>query len=275
MAALVGALVTGCLITPNDYQLERGARNAGTSESSGSGAGDNGGNGGNGASSGTSDGAGAGPDLSGGAPTAGGAPAGEGGEGQAGATGGTPGEEPVATIEPELLDDFDDNDALLPSVAGRDGFWFTDFDEEIGGTFLPVPFMPEEGATHLQSDGAYSAILGAAFRAKDPDNGDLPAPYDLSQYCGVSFRARNSELPANVITARLVDASDAVAQHGSGAQLETFWQEFVLNFSDFEPAVDFASVRSFAFVLISGGQYEFWIDDVSLLRKTSPGACPL
>jgi hypothetical protein len=271
-AALVGALFTGCLITPNDYQLERGAGNTGTSGSGGTG--DNGGSGGSNASSGGSSVAGAGSDFSGGAPAAGGAPAGEGGEGQAGATGGTPGEEPVASIEPELLDDFNDNDALLPSVAGRDGSWFTDFDEEIGGTFLPVPFMPTDGAVHLESDGAYSAILGAAFRANDPNDGDRPTPYDLAQYCGVSFRARNSELPANVITARLVDASDAVAQHGSGAQLETSWQEFVLNFAEFEPAIDLESVRSFAFVLISGAQYEFWIDDVSLLRKTSPGDCP-
>jgi hypothetical protein len=256
---LILALSTSCLITPNDYDLADDA------------AGPSAGNGG--VSVGGVAGTGQGGSTDGGStPVNGGAPA--GGEttssaGEAGSSGGSG----VATVEPELLDDFDDNDVNVVPVAARDGSWSLEYDEEAGGSLQPFPFAPTDGTAYVKSDGAYSVVLSVAFRADDPSDG-LPIPYDLSQYCGVSFRARNSDLPANVITARLVDEAGTVAQHAFGAQLETAWREHVLLFQDFEPLVDLAHARTFGFVLSSGGYYEFWIDDVSLLKKTSGGSCP-
>ncbi|HEY4103021.1 MAG TPA: hypothetical protein VGM44_03985 [Polyangiaceae bacterium] len=176
----IGLPLGGCFVSFQDYPLATGGSsgtnvvtaNAGDSSSAGS----------------TRGGSDSGGGDQGGSSVDGGTEQGGTAGSSAGGAGG------VDTASIDLIDDFEDGDAQLSLVGGRDGSWFITNDGHgqqtplPNGPTLPSLLMPPRGmstrAMHTTGSGfsVWGAALGVNFLS-----GMAPPPYDVSMYQGLTF----------------------------------------------------------------------------------------
>ncbi len=188
-----------------------------------SGAGGAGGNGGAIAEAGSEAGAGPG----GGAGAAGGS-AGSGGAAGAGGTSGSAGDGGTVIDagsrgckDPTIIDDFEDDDAVVCLSGGRVGVWVNDNDHSIGSVQLPSPFLPSalipargENTRAAHTTGSGFSIWGGGISAglnKSLEANSVAAPYDASAYRAITFwlkAAPGTQLAVGFQTASTIPASE-------------------------------------------------------------------
>jgi hypothetical protein len=194
-----------------------------------------GGSTGAGGNGGTSIDAGPGPDSSaaggagggtGGAGTGGAAGAGTGGNAGAGTAGGGAGGTtmdagPRGCKDPKIIDDFEDDDAVICLSGGRVGVWVNDNDRSSGGVQLPSPFLPsplvparEASARAAHTTGNGFTVWGGGISAglnKSLEANSIAAPYDASAYRALTFwlkAAPGTTLAVGFQTASTIPASE-------------------------------------------------------------------
>ncbi|HEX3773435.1 MAG TPA: hypothetical protein VHV51_03165 [Polyangiaceae bacterium] len=195
----IGLPLGGCMVSFQDYPLASGGSsgagtvtaNAGDSSSAGSNAA------GSTSSGGDDSGSANGGSASGGIDQGGSAGSAPGGAGDVGGIGGVGGVGGIGMPPSNLIDDFEDGDAQLLLLGGRDGSWFVTNDGHgqqtppPNGPTLPSLLMPPRGlstrAMHTTGSGfsVWGAALGVNFLS-----GMMPPPYDISMYQGLTFAVK-------------------------------------------------------------------------------------
>src|SRR6478609_5002705 len=181
------ALLSGCLVSFNDYPVgDLGSKGAsagssGTDAVAGSTA-ETGGSGGSlQLSGGTGAVAAGGTEIAGSAATGGGGTTGDSTAGGPTDAGGA-----AAEVDPNLIDDFEDGDDEILEQQGRKGAWFVQNDgsgaqtPEASARALPSDFMlARSGSTRgMHTSGGPFAMWGALIGTSLASNGADEAPYD-------------------------------------------------------------------------------------------------
>jgi len=200
-----------------------------------------------------------------------------GGEGGAVTRGGGGGTE--ATVDPLLIDDLEDGDALINAVDGRSGFWFT-FNDGGGtqtpaatATFTPLAACDRDPpastvcARSTANDEFVYAGVGITF---DP-------PYDAGNYRGIRFWAKNDV--EGSVTFSVVTASSAAASGTPGYEaaltLTSTWQQLDVLFSALvfstwytgdDIPLDTSELVKIQLWTGSGVAHDIFIDDVTFIE---------
>ena len=280
-----GTGAQGGLPSPPGSDGDAGAAGQGAGASAGAGAGTSGSDGASGASS-----AGSGGTLSGG---------GSGGSGVAGAVAAAGS---TSTDTFELIDDFEDGDAVILPLHKRNGPWYVFHDSTTSGTESPFTIALLSSARaaslyalHFTASGFtdWGAGVGANFLVVDLAGKKVA--YDVSAYRGIQFYAKiasgtQSTLKLFVPTtysdpdggkcSGTVDGTRCgdhlYCQIGS---LKTDWALYTCQFSDLaqqgfglaQSALDPTSVYSVQFTLSNKVPkviaVDIWIDDVAFIKK--------
>jgi len=293
------ALLTGCLVTFNDYpegdigagNLTAGAGNiAGADAGSMSAAGS--------ATAGSGVGAIGGTDAGG---SGGSTPVDVGGTtSEAGASDDTPSAgAPPTDADPNMIDDFEDGDELIFERQGRKGAWFVTNDgkgmqtPEAGAAALPSAFVltRDGSARGMHTAGGPFQTWGAMIGTTLAADGDKESSYDLSGYQGLKLWVRsNSVAPAAAKQVRLNLVTPATSSNmGSGSclpcgdhwgadiPLTSKWVLIDVPFADLDqgggfggprpPMImmpDLTSVTSLQFQFPQGVTFDLWLDDIQL-----------
>jgi len=197
----------------------------------------------------------------------------------------------------QLIDDFEDGDAALSAVSGRNGSWFVATDHTAGGRMIPAegpanatrlapPRCDSLFGLHFEGTGfvQWGTVVAATLRFEQ-----RAQPLDLSAYQGVRFWVRVGPAHQGVLRFNVDDVTThADAGHcrvnDSGAHacwnsfgidmplLTADWQEKRVDFASLKqrvgaspPAVlDASRVYRLSFKTSPGNAFDVWIDDVSL-----------
>jgi hypothetical protein len=185
------------------------------------------------------------------------------------------------------LDDFEDNDAQLTRISGRDGYWWTKKDDK-GSTVEPRPFRPQDGgadgsrkALHATGEtsgapGAWGAGFGANFSTKNP--------YDGSRYAGMAFKARVGPRSTRHFRFKIGDSSthqdaklcvECWNHFGAEFDFTGDWKEYRVLFSEAAqeagwgaprpPALSPRKLYSLDWSVGPGQTYDLWVDDIHFL----------
>ncbi len=240
--------------------------------------------------------------LAGSSATAGGTTS--GGSGTGGSAGSPPTTGTCAAVDMAgLISDFETGKAEVTATAGRGGSWFLYSDGTGMQTPIKVvntPLAAEAGgacgsayAFHTTGTGftTWGAGLGTDFA---PKTAMARAPYDLSPYSGIAFRAKAAATtPLRVSIsdtntapegAKCVDTTDAtnVARcgdyFGSEVTLSPEFKDFVIKFSDMKQrgfglpiATGLEKTKAFTVRMQVKGTaqapaiFDLWLDDVRLV----------
>jgi hypothetical protein len=293
------ALLTGCLVTFNDYpegDIRFGQVNTGGSSFAGA-SGDVGGGSGGGPSSG---GMGALPSLAGsaGSVATGGSDVGGsapveigGGAGEAGSDASSAGAAPV-NDDPYLIDDFEDGDDLIFEHQGRKGAWFVLNDgkgmqtPEAGAKALPSAFMVSRSGSErgMHTSGGPFPESGALIGTTLASQANESVPYDLSAYQGIKLWVRsNSTSPLAAKVVRLNFVTPATTTGGGCSVCEDYWGSDIpltskwvaidVPFSKLSQAgfgrprmtaADLTAVMSLQFTFPEDVSFDLWLDDLQL-----------
>jgi hypothetical protein len=222
------------------------------------------------------------------------------GSGGSGGSGGSAGSTPIG--DPDSIDDMEDNDAQIVTVAGRNGYWYVGNDgtaagqqEPTAGMFKMVELTAGERpsstfAAHMKVSGftGWGTVLGFNFF----EQAGKVKVFDASEYCGVRYWGKAAA--ATTLRFRLPDVdthpegmvctdggASGVACHdhfGENAAFTSAWQEFTVMFADVEqvgtgyhPAdgklkADQLFSLEWALPGAGGKAYEIWIDDVAFVK---------
>ena len=190
-----------------------------------------------------------------------------------------------------LIDDFEDENTQLATVAGRDGYWWTKQDGK-GSTIGPDPFIPSEGGadgsglalrgTGKTAVGSPDITWGAGFGVNMLSRQD--GVYDASKYVGISFKAKVGEASTRQIRFAIGDVNThpnagvckVCWNHFSKDLIVTTqWKEFRILFSEVQQQAGWGEPRPAALTpsklvsidwSISGGQvFDLWVDDIQFL----------
>jgi hypothetical protein len=297
------ALLTGCLVTFNDYpegDLGAGNLTAGAGNRAGADGGSMSAAGSATAGvSGSGVGAIGGTDLGGSDSVGGSTPVDVGGTtSEAGAGDDTPsaGAAPIDD-DPNLIDDFEDGDELIFERQGRKGAWFVTNDgrgiqtPEAGAAALPSAFVltRDGSARGMHTTGGPFQTWGAMIGTTLAADGDTASGYDLSGYQGLELWVRsNSMLPGAAKQVRLNLVTPATSSNmssctpcgdhwGADIPLTSKWVLIDVPFADLDqsggfggprPPVttmpDLTSVTSLQFQFPQGVSFDLWLDDILL-----------
>ena len=190
-----------------------------------------------------------------------------------------------------LIDDFEDENTQLTTIAGRDGYWWTKHDEH-GSTIGPDPFIPSEGgadgsglalrATGKTAIGEPVTCWGAGFGVNFLSRQD--AVYDASKYVGISFKAKVGENATRQIRFAIGDVNThpnagvckgCWNHFGKELTATNQWKEFRVIFSEVQQQAGWGDPRPASLTpsklvsidwSITGGQvFDLWVDDVQFL----------
>lgn len=199
----------------------------------------------------------------------------------------------MGSLEPAedgLIDDFEDGNAQVASLAGRDGYWWLARDNQ--GSQFTTP----EGAFAVSDGGADSAkaihVVGKTVTGSNDAWGvefgtnfllAKGGLYDASKYAGVSFRAKASGGPTHV----RVSLGDVNTHADAGVcttcwnhfrkdfTLTDEWQTFTLRFTDLAQRDGWGDPRpktltpnelvAVSFAIDGGQAFDVWVDDVKFL----------
>jgi hypothetical protein len=171
-----------------------------------------------------------------------------------------------------LIDDMEDGDEQVATIAGRDGDWFT-FNDGGGTQMFEIDTScdrqpPSSVACAHSNATAFPeyAGIGLSFR-----QGNLPI--DASMYDGIRFYARNGQ-GGSVTVSILTDSSNgADGSPGFEASINTstMWQEYTVRFGQVSlaswytgPSVSFDAdeLVKIHFYTPSGAAHDLFIDDI-------------
>jgi hypothetical protein len=179
------------------------------------------------------------------------------------------------------IDDFEDGDSMILTVAGRNGLWAS----MSNGTSTMLFAVPSNNcaarghwAGHLAGAGFtdWGASVTAYLMAQ---SGPFAIPYDASHYSGFSFwAATGSRHDATPIELGFTTI-DTVTNGGvctacfdyyrKPIQLTHSWQRFVIRFSDLKqsglgkPQIpEMNTEKLVGFLIWPEKQFDIWIDDI-------------
>jgi hypothetical protein len=265
------ALLPGCLVSFNDYPLGE-LKDAAQGGTGGGGASSDGGKSGSSA---------AGTETNGGASMT-----------EGGADGSAAGASPLASIDPNLIDDFEDGDERIAEVAGRSGSWYAGNDGKGMQTpaseqlLVPSLLNPARGESRRAAHtfGGPFQTWGALVGTSLAGSGEQPAPYDLSHHSGIRLWVRSgASSPYAARQVRLNLPTPATNQGGActlcndhfGADipLTSKWAQVNVPFSSLKQAgygmprlnsPDLKQVLSLQLMFPKGVSFDLWVDDLEL-----------
>jgi hypothetical protein len=237
---------------------------------------------------------------------AGGGKGGTSGGGTGGGSAGVANNAGAATVDTNLIDDFEDNDKQIVIVSNprRDGIWDTNNDMTVGGVQTPTPLMfkptllgadaPYAGdmyAAHSTGSGFtnYGAYMNVSMRAV-ADYATTPV-YDASSYKGISFRAKASAASGKIMRVRFVSGDTdprlkkCVApgtpetacynHYYATVTLTTSWAVHSVAFSSFVQGtdgminpggIDLKEMYGLEFYFPTPSDYDLWLDDLTFTK---------
>ena len=191
-----------------------------------------------------------------------------------------------------LIDDCEDNNNQIATVAGRGGYWYT-FVDEAGTTIDPAP-----GGTYPMSEGgANGSGYAARMSGKIAENGsplyaglgfnwiDPKGQYDASKYGGIAFWAKKGPDKYGKIRIKIPDVdtdpdggvcTECFNDFGIDLELTDTWTEYVVTWDIAKQMpywgkpnpekIDPKTLYSFQIQVNKAGQeYDIWIDDISFI----------
>lgn len=203
---------------------------------------------------------------------------------------------PVGGTDP-LVDDLEleegqtEPDSLIPSVDGRQGFWFTYNDGTAGGTQEPPePFVPSAGgandselAARTWGDGFTTWGAGMGISLNNDFGGDCP--YDVSAFTGVGFWMQGAgTVRMHVSTQATVppelggtcNAAPGMCHDDHGVDLmasetwtyhELAWDEMTQQGWGQAAAFDPTQVLQLHWQVGPGVAFDVWVDEVVFLTE--------
>lgn len=190
-----------------------------------------------------------------------------------------------------VIDDGEDNNNQLLAQKGRGGYWYTFADASgttitptkgaAGGTFSMSPggANGSQLAAHMNGKVAASGTVyaGLGFNFADPK-----APFDVSNYKGISFWARRGDNSTGTVRVKLPDVNtdqdgkvctECFNDFGMDLELTTTWTKYTVTFAGAQQmagwgaprpaAVDAAKMYGVQWqVNTPGADYDIWIDDI-------------
>lgn len=184
-----------------------------------------------------------------------------------------------------MIDDFEDGEImLLPQVAGRNGYWFSNSDGSSvawGGITTDRCFARGTSAAHFYGGGfaGWGAHHVAYFL--EAGFGGAAVPYDATAFSGISFWAAVGfdiasplEVPVGVLTMdTAVNAGRCTVcdYHRTTVVLTDAWQRHVIRFADLAqagngPATPLRLEEAVALMIWPTGDYRIFIDDIRFER---------
>lgn len=186
-----------------------------------------------------------------------------------------------------LLDDFEDENTQLLTIAGRDGYWWKHADE-FGSKFDPdeLTFVDHEegdgfkalyvsGETSGTKD-AYGVLVGVNFTSS--------GLYDATKYVGVSFKAKADPDAQKKVRFKVADVNthkdggvckECWNHFGKDLTLTSEWQTYVILFAELQqaphwgdprpPSVDTEKLMALDWSIGPSGKFGLWLDDIELL----------
>jgi hypothetical protein len=187
--------------------------------------------------------------------------------------------------EDGLLDDFEDGNSQISTVADRGGYWFTSHDPN-GSAIDPTPFQVSDNgagskkALHVfgqtsSDSSAWGVLVGANFVGQ--------GVYDASDYAGMSFKAKVSEKSTKKIRFNIADVNthpdggvckDCWNHFGKDMEFTTDWREYTVSFAEMKQIPGwgdrFAAITPSKLVAINwaigpGKSFDLWVDDIQLV----------
>jgi hypothetical protein len=209
----------------------------------------------------------------------------------------------MGPIDPSaLIDDFEDGNARLPAINGRQSDWWISTDETPNGTVTPPPgAAPPERIIGGRCESLYAqrysgqgfdtwgTVMSVSLRYEE---GTGDAAQDLSAFRGLRFWARVGELN----TAKMRVGIHDVSTHPNGgicdpdsldvgtqcydsfgsdiSPLGKGWQEYAIHFDRLEQRdfgvpgyeIDTSKVYQIDFTAPQGTIFDFWVDDIWLFE---------
>jgi hypothetical protein len=211
-----------------------------------------------------------------------------------------PNEKPDASA---LIDDLEDADALIATVDGRTGAWWTADDETPGATIVPPPpdLAPPEALAEARCDSKvamrvtgqgfldWGSLLGLNLAyGEHTDGTDGTLAYDASAYSGIEFWARIGDTSTDRVRFAVSDVNnepdggmctddpastdqcfDTFGTYLNG--LTPAWRHYRVpftslvqrNFGHPAAAVATNAVYSVQFNFDPGSVFDFWVDDIA------------
>ena len=202
-------------------------------------------------------------------------------------------------IDPtSLIDDFEDQDANLPMVAGRSGSWWAADDETPNASFepqdelvpelLPEPRCSSQLALRVSGSGFtnWGSMIGMHFAYAPNEDGIWGGvPHSAGDHRGIAFWAKvGDEASVGVafgvhgrVLGEVPDPCPETEPNGDGC-LMTFgvpltgltsqWQYYEVPFSGLathpvtESQLDTSALYSLTFNFPPASVFDFWLDDV-------------
>jgi hypothetical protein len=194
---------------------------------------------------------------------------------------------------PSMIDDMEDDNALILPKDGRTGYWYASNDgSSTQSPKMSTTFMMTAGGHGSSkyavrtSGGAFTgwgALVGFDF---DAVSGQTKKAWDASAYRGITFWAKAESTALNVFfslpdadtdpagnVCRYTDGSDkACFDHfGTSITIDTTWTAFSVDFDTLHQkgfGEQFPSLRkdglvSCQWMAAPGATFDFWIDDVA------------
>jgi hypothetical protein len=187
-----------------------------------------------------------------------------------------------------LIDDFEDDNAQVAAMAGRDGFRWLSKAEHASFTLPEGPLLTSEGgplgskrAIHLVGKTDSADDWGAGFGMELLAVGF----YDASKYAGISFQLKGgekltpirfeiSDVNTNPEGGRCKDS--CYNEFGKAILPTADWKDIELSFAELRqqdgwgsPRPEALSTRQVKYLKWSvdkGVEFDFWIDQVRLLK---------
>lgn len=187
-----------------------------------------------------------------------------------------------------LIDDFEDGDTQSAKREGRGGYWWRSNDPD-GSKFANDDAKPQaEGCSgsslclhHFGKTSSKSGAWGVNFGS----NLGLDGTIDVSNYVGVSFRAKSSPGVGHTVRFKLADINThpnmgvckTCWNHwGKDIQLTNDWKEYRVLFSGVQQAPGWGDPRpqsldptrfyAIDFSIDAGQTFDIWVDDIYFLK---------
>ena len=195
----------------------------------------------------------------------------------------------IEILATDMIDNMEDGNPTIMSNDGRAGNWYVFGDSQGTHTFGPTVLAPKRGpsssiAIHYTGSGFTEWGSGVGFDLNNTGGGaSTKQPYDLSDFRGITFWARATTLFQIVISVPDVNTdpagqlcTDCDHHWYGGVTIDAEWKRYFLDFADLQlesgtvpTPTEFATdaVIGFQFKAPIGSTFDFWIDDVALVRE--------
>lgn len=194
----------------------------------------------------------------------------------------------VSAGEAGLIDDFEDGNTQVAKREGRGGYWWRSADPN-GSKFendesKPTPDGCAGSSLCLHHWGQTSEKSGA-WGVNFGANLSQESTIDLSQYVGISFRAKSRSGVGHKVRFKISDINThpnlgvckACWNHwGKDIQLTNDWREYRVLFAGVEQipgwgdprpsSIDPSRIYSIDFSIDAGQTFDMWVDDLQLLK---------